>query len=267
MADFSSKKVSLVLGSGGARGLTQIGVIKALEEQGAVIDEIVGCSIGSLIGGFYAKGELHLFEEWVTKLTNTDVLGLLDFTWQSTGWVKGEKVLNKVKQIIPDVDIRDLPILFTAVATNLTQECDYPIYKGSLYDAIRASISIPGVFTAVTRKRGKMVDGGVLNPLPLNYVKKREENIVIAINLEAPPSNKEMVFKDDSMLSVLQHSYYIMRNQITNLTIELYKPDYVIHVPKDTSGIWDYGKAKYLIEKGYEMTNLTLLESKARQLG
>lgn len=255
--NLSGRKISLVLGSGGARGLTHIGAIQALEEKGAIIDEIVGCSIGSLIGGIYAKGELHLFEEWITKLTNYDVFGLLDFTFQSTGWVKGEKVLNKVKELIPDVLIEDLPILFTAVTTNLTQECDCCISEGSMYEAIRASIAIPGVLTAVKQEKDKMIDGGVLNPLPLSYV-QRKNNIIVAVNLEGSPEKGPEIYKDDSMISVLQHSYYVMRNQITKLSIDLYRPDFVVDIPKDISGIWDYGKAKYLIEKGKDIALETL---------
>ena len=255
--NLSGRKVSLVLGSGGARGLAHIGAIRALEEKGAVIDEIVGSSIGALIGGIYAKGELKLFEDWVTTLTNYDVLSLLDFTLQSTGWVKGEKILNKVKEMIPDVNIEELPIPFTAVTTNLTRECDCCISEGSMYEAFRASIAIPGVLTAVHQAEDKMVDGGVLNPLPLKYVQKKN-NILVAVNLEGPPERGTEVFKDNSMISVLQHSYYIMRNQITRLTIDLYQPDYVVDIPKDISGIWDYSKAKYLIERGKELTLSTL---------
>jgi len=255
--NLSGRKVSLVLGSGGARGLTHIGAIRALEEKGAVIDEIVGCSIGALIGGIHAKGELQVFEDWITTLTNYDVLGLLDFTLQSTGWVKGERILNKVRQMIPDVKMEELPIPFTAVTTNLTRECDCCITEGSMYEAIRASIAIPGVLTAVHQQEDKMVDGGVLNPLPLKYVRKKN-NIMVAVNLEGPPERGTEVFKDNSMLSVLQHSYYVMRNQITRLTIDLYQPDFVVDIPKDISGIWDYGKAKYLIERGKELTMNTL---------
>lgn len=256
--DLTGKKVSLVLGSGGARGLTHIGVIRALEEKGAVIDEIVGSSIGALIGGIHAKGELHIFEKWVTKLTNLDVFNLLDFTFQSTGWLKGEKVLNKVKELIPDVRIEELPISFMAVTTNLTKECDCCISEGSLYEAIRASISIPGVLTAVFQEEDKMVDGGVLNPLPLNYVRNKADNLVVAVNLEGPAERGELLYKDNSMISVLQHAYYVMRNQITRLSIDLYNPDYVVDIPRDISGIWDYGKAAYLIEKGKDLAVKTL---------
>lgn len=255
--NLQGRKVSLVLGSGGARGLSHIGAIRALEEKGAVIEEIVGSSIGALIGGIYAKGELRVFEDWVTTLTNYDVLGLLDFTLQSTGWVKGERILKKVKELIPDINIEELPIPFTAVTTNLTRECDCCISEGSMYDAIRASIAIPGVLTAVHQQEDKMVDGGVLNPLPLKYVQKKN-NIMVAVNLEGPPERGTDIFKDNSMISVLQHSYYVMRNQITRLTIDLYQPDFVVNIPKDISGIWDYGKAKYLIEKGKELTIKTL---------
>ncbi|MBX2951564.1 MAG: patatin-like phospholipase family protein [Leadbetterella sp.] len=256
--NLSGKKISLVLGSGGARGLTHIGVIRALEERGAVVDEIVGCSIGALIGGIHAKGELHIFEEWVTRLTNRDVFSLLDFTFQSTGWVKGEKVLNKVKELIPDVPIETLPIPFTAVSTNLTRECDCCISSGSLYEAIRASIAIPGVLTAVFQEKDKIVDGGVLNPLPLNYVRKKPGNLVVAVNLEGPAERADQIYKDNSMISVLQHAYYVMRNQITRLSIDLYRPDYVVDIPRDISSIWDYGKATYLIEKGKQLAAKTL---------
>lgn len=252
------KRVSLVLGSGGARGLAHIGAIKAIEESGGIIDEVVGSSIGALVGGFYAKGELPVFEEWVSKLTNRDVFGLLDFTWQSTGVVKGQKVLNAVKALIPDAEIESLPISFTAVCTNLTQERDCCIQSGSLYDAIRASIAIPGVLTAVSQNSDKMVDGGVLNPLPLNYVRKRKENIVVAVNLEGPAEKGTDIYKDNSLLSVLQHAYYVMRNQVTKLSIALYQPDYVVEIPRDVSGIWDYDKAQFLIEKGRSLTAATL---------
>lgn len=252
------KHVSLVLGSGGARGLAHIGAIKAIEDAGGVIDEVVGSSIGALIGGFYAKGQLPVFEEWVSKLTSRDVFGLLDFTWQSTGVVKGQKVLNAVKALIPDADIETLPISFTAVCTNLTQECDCSLTSGSLYEAIRASIAIPGVLTAVSQNSDKMVDGGVLNPLPLSYVQKRSDNIVVAVNLEGPAERGTEIYKDDSLLSVLQHAYYVMRNQVTKLSIALYKPDYVVNIPRDISGIWDYDKANFLIEKGRVLTTAVL---------
>lgn len=257
MENLKGKRVSLVLGSGGARGLAHIGVIQALEEKGAIIDEIVGCSIGSLIGGIYATGELDKFTEWVTKLTSMDVWGLMDFTWKSTGWLKGDRLLRRVQKRIPDIKIEDMPILFSAVSTNLSLGQDVNITSGSMYDAIRASIAIPGILTAVNKKSGTMVDGGVLNPLPLNYVRKKE-NIVIAVNLEASSDDLEDDFKDESSLTILQHSYYLMRNQITQLTIDLHKPNYVINIPRSVSGIWDYDKAEFLITKGKERAWETL---------
>lgn len=251
MQDLKGKNVSLVLGSGGARGLAHIGVIKVLEERGAIINEVVGSSIGSLIGGFYAKGELQIFEDWVKKLTRTDVIRLLDFTLQSSGWVKGNKVLNKVKGIIPDVNIEELPIRFTAVSTNLSQGCEKAITKGSLYDAIRASIAVPGVITAFNQNQEKWIDGGVMNPLPLNHVKNKN-SIIIAVNLEGQALKTNTV-NEISTLSVLQQSYYLMRNQIIKLSVETYRPDYVVEIPRNISGLWDFSKAGFLIDKGREL--------------
>jgi len=253
------KKVSLVLGSGGARGLTQIGVIQAIESQGFEIDEVIGCSIGSLIGGMYAHGQLAVFADWLLKLNRREVFRLMDFTWQSSGMMKGNRVIAELKKLIPDVNIEELPILFKAVATNLAQEKDVLIAQGSLYAAIRSSISIPGVFTAIRQADQLYVDGGVLNPLPLCHVSKATENLVFAVNLEASPlvqyNNLEAkATKIPSSLHVLLQAYYAMRGQLANQSLQLYQPDYVIQVPRDLVGMWEYEKASFLIEKGRELT-------------
>ena len=259
MSSIERRNISLVLGSGGARGLAHIGVIDALEEKGFQINEVVGCSIGSLVGGIYAKGDLETFRTWITKLSSYDVWSLLDFTWKGTGWVKGDRVLTKIRKQIPDINIEEMPILFSAVSTNLTKGEDVNIVKGSMFEAIRSSIAIPGVLTAVNRKSGIMVDGGVLNPLPIKYVRKKE-NMVVAVNLEA--ASEDIAERDNSFLSILQHSYYLMRNQITQQTLEIYHPDLVINIPRTISGIWDYDKADFLIEQGKERT-LQALELKS----
>ena len=141
------KTVSLVLGSGGARGLAHIGVIEALKEHDYEIASIAGCSVGALIGGIYAAGELDKFEEWVRGVSKLEIVNLLDVAWQSDGLVKGDKIIDKLVDLVGDQQIEDLPISFTAVATDITNGGEVWLSKGRLFDAIRASISLPLFFT------------------------------------------------------------------------------------------------------------------------
>ncbi len=268
MEKLSPGNVSLVLGGGGARGLTQIGVIKVLEEKGFVIDEIVGCSIGSLVGGLYALDKLDIFEKWVVTLTRRDVYGLMDFGLPTSGIVKGIRIMDKLKEMIPDTTIETLPIAFSAVITELRLEKDLVITSGSLYEAIRASIAIPGIFTMVNRQDKLIVDGGVLNPLPLSHVKKRKENIVIAVNLDGYSDTESEDFQHGKigMFSVLQHTYTAMRRQLSKLAIEFYRPDYIINVPKNIAGTMEFEKAAFLIERGKELA-LQAFEGETGDLG
>ena len=137
--------ISLILGSGGARGLTHIGVIRELERRGYVISSIVGCSMGALIGGFHAAGKLDAYEAWVTKLSEWDVLRFLDISLTSrSGMMKGDLIMDKLRALVGDVKIEDLPLRFTAVATDVVNHKEVWLSRGDLFDAIRASIAIPG---------------------------------------------------------------------------------------------------------------------------
>lgn len=253
MADTGRKrKVSLVLGSGGARGLTQIGVIHYVLDRGYEIDEVIGCSIGALVGAAFAGGKVQELGEWMSKLTRGQVFRLMDFTNSKSGFLKGVRVLETLQQVFEDVNIEDLPIRYRAVATDLRAEKEVVFEKGSVYNAIRASIAIPGVFTGVEKENMFLVDGAVLNPVPISHVSKKD-NIVIAVNLDGLPEKAVTTFNKLSAMSLLQESYYAMRRKLAELSFELYKPDYVIDVPIDCSGIWEFHKAAELIEKGYEL--------------
>ncbi len=257
----SKRKVSLVLGSGGARGLVQIGVIKALIEKGYIIEEIVGCSIGSLIGAAYAQGKLNELELWLQGVTRMKVFKLMDFSNPWFGILKGTKALDSLKLIFPDVPIETLPIRYVAVATDLKNECEVVFDQGSIYNAIRASIAIPAVFTGVDTESGYLVDGGVLNPLPINYVKKKRRNIVIAVNLDGRPDPEFGLIANNgkyTSVSVLQEAYFAMRRRLSQLSVDLYKPDYVIHVPHNAAGLWDYHRTAELVEKGRQWTDALL---------
>ena len=255
------KHVSLVLGSGGARGIAEIGVIHALEAKGYTIDEIVGCSIGSLVGGVYAQQKLPDFQDWLKTLSKREIFRLMDFTYFGSGVMKGIRIFEVIKQIVPDINIEDLPLRYTAVATDLKKEQDVVFRTGSMYDAIRASIAIPAVFTAVSIDEQFLVDGGVLNPLPINHV-QHKHNLVVAVNLDGQPDPELVQTKNKSVkvnsIGVLTHAYYAMRRQLAAQSIALYKPDCVVTIPHNISGLWDYDRSEYLIEKGALLTENAL---------
>ena len=179
------KRVALVLGSGGARGYAHIGVIDELEARGYEIAAISGCSMGALIGGIYAAGKLQGYRDWVRRLDYLDVLRLVDVTWSPMGAMRGSKVMSKLESLIGDTRIEDLPIPFTTVATDLNRQREVWFQSGSLLDAIRASIAVPGVITPVHRGDQVLVDGGLLNPLPITPTVSAQADFVLAVNVTA----------------------------------------------------------------------------------
>lgn len=252
------KKVSIVLGSGGARGITQIGVIKYLLEQGYEIDEVVGCSIGALVGAAFAEGKINELGLWLSNLTKSTVFRLMDFADPRFGLLKGDRVLSSLQQVFEDINIENLKIRYTAIATDMVQEKELLFTKGSVYNAIRASIAIPAVFKGVPMDKKFLVDGGVLNPLPINHV-QHKDNIIIAVNLDgAPTINTIIDYNKMNSIGLLQESYRAMRRQLAKLHIELYKPDYLIEIPHNISGIWDFDKSAELIQRGYELCEETM---------
>lgn len=195
-------KVSLVLGSGGARGYAHIGVIEQLDALGYEIVSISGCSMGALIGGVYAAGQLEQYKDWVCQLDYFDVLRLVDITWSPMGAMRAGKVMDKLESLIGDIQIQDLPIPFTAVATDLTRQREVWFQTGSLLRAIRASIAVPGIITPVQENGHVLVDGGLLNPLPIIPTVSVSADIVVAVNVTAqtprPITLEEMLPKEQA---------------------------------------------------------------------
>lgn len=185
MSSTEKKNVALVLGSGGARGLAQIGVIEELERRGYSISSIAGTSIGSVIGGVYAAGALNEYKDWVLQLDRRNVFGLMDFTLASHGFIKGERVFESMRKFIPVTEIEDLSIPYAAVAVDLENQSEVVFKSGDLWKAIRASVAIPSVMTPVIKDDKVLVDGGVVNPLPVNRVKRTEGDLLIAVDLNA----------------------------------------------------------------------------------
>lgn len=179
-----NKKVALVLGSGGARGYAHIGVIEALEARGYQIGCIAGCSMGAVVGGIYAAGKLDEYREWTESLDYLDVLRLLDVSFR-LGAIRGEKVFGKIHEIVGEIDIEQLAIPYTAVATDLTNQQEIWFQEGCLHKAMRASAAIPSLFTPVTQGSRMLVDGGLLNPLPIVPVVSSHCDLIVAVNLNS----------------------------------------------------------------------------------
>lgn len=183
-----SKKVALVLGSGGARGYAHIGVIEELQARGYEIGCIAGCSMGAVVGGIFAAGKLREYREWTESLDYLDVLRLLDVSFR-LGAIRGERVFGRIQEIVGDVDIENLNIPFTAVATDLTNQQEIWFQEGCLHQAMRASAAIPSLFTPVIQGKRMLVDGGLLNPLPIVPVVSSHCDLIIAVNLNATNQN------------------------------------------------------------------------------
>ncbi len=267
------RKVSLVLGGGGARGLTHIGVIEALEERGYEIVSISGTSIGAVVGGVYCSGKINDYRKWVESLSRFDVIKLLDFSFSSGGIIKGDKIINKLQEIVDDVNIEDLNLIFTAVATDLTNKKEFWFRKGKLLTAVRASMAIPSIFTPVKIDTRTFVDGGVVNPVPVTPTLSDESDLTIAVSLDGDavktglPKLKEegSLFeaalkylkldgrKDDiNYVDVTEASISILQNSIGRYKIASTPPDILLEIPSNICGLFDYHRAKELIAFGKE---------------
>jgi NTE family protein len=190
-----SRNVALVLSSGGARGVAHIGVIEELMNSGYNITSVAGASMGAMVGGMFAKQSLPEFTKWLLAFTKMDMIRFMDLTMGHGGLIKGEKIVKVLEEFIGDVKIEELSMPFSCVAADLVGHREYVFSKGSLLLAIRASSSIPTVFLPVNFNGMMLVDGGVLNPLPLDLVKRTEGDILVAVNVNANIPYKPAIIK------------------------------------------------------------------------
>jgi len=283
MSAEKKKTVSLVLGSGGARGLAHIGVIHELEKMNYEIRSISGCSMGALIGGVYAAGKLADFERWVSAITRLDIVSLLDLSWGKEGLVKGDKIINRLVDIVGDKTIEELPISYTAVAADVANEKEVWINSGRLFDAIRASISLPLFFTPVEYKQSYLIDGGVLNPVPIAPTFNDDTDITIAVNLggslefadkkvkvnedstkkrsplqkrisrfvdEMKQSVESSTSKNWAVYDVANQAFDAMQGTIARQKLAAYPPDIVIEIARNACGTLEFDRAVEMIELG-----------------
>lgn len=178
-------KVGLALGSGSARGWSHIGVIRALTEAGVQVDCVSGTSIGALVGAVYAAGKLDVLEAWALQLEWKQILSFMDVVLPKSGLIDGRKVADLVRQHVPVENIEKLPIPFGAVATDLRMGQEVVLRKGDIIEAVRASISLPGIFTPVEKDHAFLIDGGLVNPLPVSAARDMGADFVIAVDLNS----------------------------------------------------------------------------------
>ncbi len=275
-------KVGLALGSGSARGWAHIGVIQALEDMGVRPDVVAGTSIGALVGGAYVSGELKSFGEWVRTLTTRDVFSLMDFTF-SGGVVKGEKLFGYFGRMHSNPNIEDLQQRFVTVATDMKSGREVWISKGPVLDAARASCALPGLFSPFQHRGRWMLDGGLVNPVPVSAARAFGADVVIAINLNAqlvgahlsrqrPPEDHEGGNAEDRSLwqkmtdyfssggndspgffDVVASSVNIMQDRITRSRMAGDPPEVTLIPLLEDFALMDFHRAGEAIDEGYRL--------------
>lgn len=290
----TKKTVSLVLGSGGARGLAHIGIIRWLEANEYDIRSISGCSMGALVGGVHASGKLDDYERWARGITKGDMLALMDVSLGADGLIKGDRIIGTLRNLVGERRIEDLPIEFTAVAANITRRKEVWLKKGALFDAIKASISLPVFFKPFDMDGDDVIDGGILNPVPIAPTFSDQTDYTIAVNLCAPHEEGVAICSDKnsgnseegSIVSrtiadflgtvtdkltrkrtdfraygILYQSFDAMQGTIARQKIAAYPPDCVINIPANLCGMMEFDKAGSLIDYGYEKAEEILPEA------
>ena len=275
------KDVALVLSSGGAKGLAHIGAIEELEAKSFRISSIAGCSMGALVGGVYAAGKLGEFREWMKTIDRKKMLKLTDFSLSINHLVKGKRIIEAIMEFVPDVAIEDLPIPYCAVATDLKAGKEVVFNKGSLFEAIRASISLPSFYEPVQREGMVLIDGGVLNPIPLNRVKRHAGDILVGVDVSGcdyktqwdemhrltdwQKKDKSLKAKildklipdniEFNYFSVLSRASSLMIRQNSVLTAKLMKPDMLVDIQMSRYGTFDFDKSEKIIALGRQKTS------------
>ncbi|MEV8521074.1 patatin-like phospholipase family protein [Dyella marensis] len=290
--------VALALGAGGAKGLAHIGAIEEIERHGYQIVAIAGTSMGALVGGIYAMGKLEAYRDWVSALAKMDVLKLVDWTFSGGGLIKGERIIGTLRELIGDAQIEDLPLAYTAVATDLDREREIWLTRGSLFDAIRASIAIPTVFRPQLLDGRRLVDGGLLNPVPVTPLIREPADYLFAVSVdgaieaakpEVPndhaiepqngyrhrigefigrlvphgePKTETARPRDPGMLDLLAQSMDLMQANLARLRLAAYAPDLLIQLPRNISMAYEFYRARELIELGRERARISLADWK-----
>jgi NTE family protein len=290
------KKIGIALGSGSARGWSHIGVIRSLMEAGIPIDIACGSSIGALVAGAFAADFLNTLDRWVRELSWTDLLRFIDVRLPRSGIIEGEKITGYFRQNLSDANIEDLAIPFAAVATELNTGREVWLREGSLIDAIRASVSLPGIFTPYQKGDQWLVDGGLINPVPVSLCRAMGADIVIAVNLNSDIMGKSEIRRSNingrtlqkkvasflnrqlpkanlrafkvfdpsepqrgpNLFEILTTSVYITQDFITQQRLAVSPPDILITPRLAQIGLLDFNRAEEAVEEGWRAMDLMI---------
>jgi NTE family protein len=279
----STEKVALVLGAGGARGLAQIGVIEALQARNVQIVAVAGSSSGALVGGLHASGKLHDYRDWLLSMDRRTMLRLLDPGFGRSALFEGTRLIEALREIAGSPKIEDLSIDFTAVAVDVLRQREVWLREGDMWDAIRASFAIPGLFTPHIIHGRALVDGGLLAPLPIAATRLSDAHRLIAVDMhgwpQVPPgepaeeSAPSGPSNSRSWLTAWMHtraseasadaarnrlgftdlmarSLDTMQAQIARVQLALDPPELVVRIPRDACQFYEFWRAKEMIDIG-----------------
>jgi NTE family protein len=277
--------VALVLGAGGARGLAQIGVIEALQARGMNIVAIAGTSSGALVGGACAAGKLAELRDWMLRTSRTGMLRLLDPGFGRPALFTGDRLVRALREVLGEPRIEDLPIDFTAVAVDLIRQREVWLRRGDMWDAVRASFAIPGIFTPFTLGGRELVDGGLLAPLPITATRLSGAHRLVAVDMHGWPHSPpgEVANENDdaegesapgvvgrwigrhfggdldgdgkpdhhiSMTETMARSLDTMQAQIARVQMALDPPELLIRIPRDACQFYEFWRGRELIDIG-----------------
>lgn len=282
--------VALVLSSGGARGLAHVGAIDSLIAHGYNITSVAGTSFGAIVAGMYASGHFDDFKAWMADIDRRRMRQLTDYKLSLNSIVKGEKVINAMKKIAPDRNIEDLDIPFRCVATDWKTGHEVVFSKGSMWKAIRASISVPGYFAPVELDDKILIDGGITNPLPLDRVVRSDHDLLVAVNVSGHDYGRRWERKEAAWIHQIRNSkalsfltrlldvgqtpslnYYTLLDQAVSISIaqnarraiQITPPDILIDIPMKRFGGGDYDKYSLIREVGQKKTDKAIEKFKS----
>ncbi|MFN7137608.1 MAG: patatin-like phospholipase family protein [Thermomonas sp.] len=274
--------IVLALGGGGARGLAQIGVIEVLQARGLYVEAVAGTSCGALVGGAFAAGKLAELRDWMLRTPRNQMLRLLDPGLGRPAMFTGNRLVRTLREVIGEPRIEDLPIDFTAVAVDLQRQREVWLRHGDLWDAMRASFAIPGIFTPLSVGGMQLVDGGLLSPLPITATRLAGPHRVLAVDLNgAAPQARDVPVRDVEarrdqppagalerwmgrhlgsrpisarhslgLMDVMARALDTMQERIARVQLALDPPEILIRIPRDACEFYEFWRASELIEIG-----------------
>ncbi|MBD8555698.1 patatin-like phospholipase family protein [Rhizobium sp. CFBP 8762] len=278
-------KIALALGGGAARGWAHIGVLRALDEEGIEVGMIAGTSIGALVGGCYLAGKLDELETFARSLSLRRIVGLLDFMLGGSGLLGGMRLTQRMQDHLDGVLIEQLGKPFVAVASEVHTGHEVWIHQGSLITALRASYALPGIFEPVKSGNRTLIDGALVNPVPVSVCRAYEQPLVVAVNLnydlygrsgvikhiasEPPPEMNEVARNDKAarlgVSRVMVQAYNIIQDRIARARLAGDPPDLSLHPRLSEIGMAEFHRASEAIDRGYQETKLKIGELRRLQ--